>query len=47
MLESCDVFSVLQTTLSKQQGREEKEGRICRKAAACAGQPVPVAGWRE
>lgn len=41
------MSSVLQTTLSKQQAREEKEGGICHKAAGHAGKQVPIAGWRE
>lgn len=41
------MSSVLQTTLSKQQAREEKEGAICHKAAGHAGKQVPIAGWRE
>lgn len=46
---SCDVFSVLQATISKQQSREENGGlgSICPRAASCAGEEVPVAGWRE
>lgn len=49
MFVSCDVFSVLQTTLSKQRGGEEKEGlgSACHKAAGCAGEQAPIAGCRE
>lgn len=44
---SCDVLSVLQTTLQRQQSREEEKGSTCHKAAGWAGERVPGAGWSE